>query len=53
MAMKTGYDCFVRTSLATFFKSFMNAAICVCLAVSSGARRIDDGCTVAVAYGAS
>jgi len=27
MAMKTGYDCLVRTSLATFFKSFMNAAI--------------------------
>src|ERR1700694_1469083 len=38
---------------ATFFRSSTNAIFCSCRAFSSGALKIEEGCTVATAKGAS
>jgi len=43
---------FLFTTRATCLRSFTNSLICECLDSSSGARRIEDGCTVAITCGA-
>ncbi|SPE55271.1 hypothetical protein SBV1_2120009 [Verrucomicrobia bacterium] len=51
LARSSYHNC--RITCAIFFKSSTNRAICSWRVASSGARRIDDGCTVAITCDAS